>query len=72
MVSDQPLYWETTFAIARALQLNHPELDPEELGVAELEGLIVALPNFADDPNGVTERILVDVLLSWYEEFGAE
>lgn len=63
-----PLYWDTTYAVAMALIEQYPELNPVEIGLVELADLIEALPNFADDPGLVTERILLDIQITWYEE----
>lgn len=62
------LYWDATYAIAIALIEHYPELDPVEVGTLELANLVEALPNFKDDPELVTERILKDIQITWYEE----
>ena len=61
------LYWDTTYAVAIALSEHYPELDPVEIGLVELVGLVESLPNFADD-TAVTERMLTDIHITWYEE----
>lgn len=69
-MSQQPLqlYWESTYAITVALMTQYPERNPEDVGLEELAQLVVALPGFADDPDMVTERILLDIQIVWYEE----
>jgi len=67
----QKLYWDSTYAIVMSLIHIHPQLDPEEVGTHELATLIEALPNFADDPALVTERILQDIQIVWFEEKSA-
>ncbi len=67
----QKLYWDSTYAIAMSLIKTHPQLDPIEVGVVELADLIEALPGFADDPALVTERILQDIQIVWFEEKSA-
>jgi len=62
------LYWDSTYAIALALIEQHPDLDPEDVGLAELAELIENLPGFSDDPELATERILLDIQIVWYEE----
>lgn len=62
------LYWDSTYAICMALIEQYPERDVVDIGLAELTELIVSLPGFSDDPNLVTERILLDVQNVWYEE----
>jgi FeS assembly protein IscX len=65
------LYWDSPFAIALALMEHHPELDPETVGLEQLANLIEHLPGFKDDPALATERILLDVQITWYEEMTA-
>ncbi len=62
------LYWESTYAIALALIANYPDKNPENIGLNELEEMIESLPQFDDDPAMVTERILLDIQIIWYEE----
>jgi FeS assembly protein IscX len=62
------LYWDSPYAIALALIEHHPELDPEEVGLEQLAGLIEKLPDFKDDPALMTERILLDIQITWFEE----
>ena len=61
------LYWDTTYAVAVALIEHYPDLDPVEVGLVELVGLVENLPDFADD-TAVTERMLQDIQITWYEE----
>lgn len=62
------LYWDSPYAIALALMENHPELDPETVGLEQLANLVERLPDFKDDPALATERILLDIQITWYEE----
>jgi FeS assembly protein IscX len=70
MISDYrpALYWDSAYAIALALIENHPNVDPEDIGLKELASLVVGLPRFVDDPDFVTDRILLDIMVVWYEE----
>jgi FeS assembly protein IscX len=63
------LYWDTTYAIALALMAEHPNLDPQQIGLDQLTQLVLALPGFVDDPVLANERLLVDIQITWYEEF---
>ncbi len=63
-----PLYWEHTYEIVLALIETHPDADVDALGLDQLRQWTIALPNFADDPDIVTEAILIDILREWYEE----
>ena len=62
------LYWDSTYAIVLALMEQHPSQNLEELGYDDLAQLVQALPGFNDDPTIVTNRILDDILIVWYEE----
>ncbi len=62
------LYWDSSYAIAMTLLETHPSVSPLQVGLLEIADLVMALPNFCDDPALVTERILQDILNVWYEE----
>lgn len=62
------LFWESTYAIALSLIMHYPEQDPTEVGLEQLTAMVESLPNFVDDPAMVTERILMDIQIVWYEE----
>lgn len=62
------LFWDATYAIVMALLEHHPTLHPEAVGLHELATLVEKLPGFNDDPAMVTERILLDIQITWYEE----
>jgi FeS assembly protein IscX len=70
MISDYrpALYWDSAYAIALALIENHPEVDPEIIGLEELTSLVKELPGFVDDPDFVSDRLLLDIMVVWYEE----
>lgn len=63
------LFWDSTYAIALTLLEQYPGIRPQDVGLAELTKMVENLPNFQDDPALVTERILLDVQITWYEEF---
>lgn len=62
------LYWDSTYAICLALMEQYPDHNPENIGLLELAQLVEQLPGFQDDPAMVTERILFDIQIVWYEE----
>jgi len=62
------LYWDSAYAIAISLIDIHPNLDPNNVGLSELADLVESLPGFIDDPELVNERLLLDIINSWYEE----
>lgn len=64
----QELYWESTYAIAMALIDKYPQCNPEEVGLSEMTEMILSLPGFSDDASMVTERILLDIQIVWFEE----
>jgi FeS assembly protein IscX len=66
------LYWDSTYGIAMALMESHPELFPDNIGLEELLSLIEELPGFVDNPELANERLLLDVLATWLEEYGNE
>jgi FeS assembly protein IscX len=62
------LFWDATYAIAMALIDQYPDKSPEDVGLNEMTAMIEKLPGFSDDPALVTERILMDIQIVWYEE----
>jgi FeS assembly protein IscX len=63
-----PLYWEPTYEIVLALMETYPDADIENVGMRQLMDMILALPNFADEPAMATDQLLRDILREWYEE----
>lgn len=64
------LYWDASYEIALALRKAHPVANLDDIGLEQLYDWIIALPNFADDPQLANEGILLDILREWYEESG--
>lgn len=62
------LYWDTAYAVALALIETFPDRRPEDIGLMELADMVEILPGFCDDPALVTDRFLLDIQSSWYEE----
>jgi len=62
------LYWDSSYEIVLSLIAAHPDLDVEQVGIDQLYQLIIALPNFADDPALANDGILNEILREWYEE----
>ena len=65
------LYWESSYEIVLSLMETFPELDVETVGVEQLYQMVIALPDFADDPQMVNDEILEQLLREWYEETSA-
>jgi len=62
------LFWDTSYEIVLALIEAYPDVEIDTVGIEQLREWIIALPNFADDPEIVTQDILQDILREWYEE----
>jgi len=69
-MSNHALYWDSSYEIVLTLLEEYPDVNLEEVSLAELNRWIVNLPNFADDPVLVNDGILKDILREWYEETG--
>ena len=66
--ADRELYWDATYAIATALMAAHPELNPATIGLDQLHQLVLHLPGFVDDPALASDRMLMDIQITWFEE----
>jgi FeS assembly protein IscX len=62
------LSWESSYEIVLALQATYPNIQIESVSLEALNTMIVALPDFGDDPSLVNDGILMDILREWYEE----
>jgi len=62
------LFWDDDYAIALALQRDHPGVDPLELDWATLHRWIIELPGFVDDKSITARYLLEDIQREWYEE----
>jgi FeS assembly protein IscX len=60
--------WDAPYAIALALIKNHPDLNVEDIGYEQLFELVIALPDFGDDPELGHRGLLDDIIREWYEE----
>lgn len=68
MPAEPELFWDATYAIAITLLDSFPAIRPENMGIWELADLVENLPSFMDDPALATERMLLDIQTTWYEE----
>lgn len=64
-----PIYWDSTYEIVLNLMNHHPTVDPDLVGTQQLLEMILALPNFNDEPELAHEGLLVEILRIWYEEY---
>jgi FeS assembly protein IscX len=67
-LSQNPLYWESTYELVRHLMTTYPDVSLELLGTRQLLTMILDLPDFADDPRLANEALLNEILREWYEE----
>ena len=62
------LKWVDSLDIAIALSEAHPDIDPKTIRFTDLRDWVLALPDFADDPSRVGEKILEAIQLAWMDE----
>ena len=62
------LTWEDSYAIALALDEQHPEIDLEEVSLQMIYYWTIALPDFEDDHDLVNDVLLQSILREWLEE----
>ena len=62
------LNWTDAQAIAQELIDTYPDLDPVTLRMTELHALVLALPDFKDDPEASNEARLEAILSAWLDE----
>ncbi|MGB7342214.1 MAG: Fe-S cluster assembly protein IscX [Phototrophicaceae bacterium] len=67
-MNNKPLYWDASYEIVLTLMEVYPQIDLSDVGLDQLNRLIIELPNFADEPALVNNGILNDILREWYEE----
>ena len=60
--------WTDVQRIAEELSDNHPQVDPLKVNFVDLMNLVLALPDFSDDPSHCGERILEAIQQAWIEE----
>jgi len=63
------LTWDNADDIGILLSQTHPELNPLEVGLSELERYIVELPEFKGDTAGSNPSKLEAIQMAWQEEF---
>ena len=60
--------WDANFAIAKALQARHPDIDLEEVSLRNIYEWTLQLPAFDDDPDLANDEILLAIYKDWLEE----
>jgi len=54
--------------IAIELDETHPDVDPLKVNFVDLRNMVIALPDFDDDPDKSGEKILEAIQMHWIEE----
>lgn len=62
------LKWTDVNDIAIELFEGHPDVDPLSIRFTDLHQWVMDLPDFEDDPNRSSERILEAIQAAWIEE----
>ncbi|OWT80905.1 MULTISPECIES: Fe-S cluster assembly protein IscX [unclassified Achromobacter] len=60
--------WIDTLQIAEALYDAHPDVDPSTVRFTQLREMVIALPEFEDDPARSGEKILEAIQQAWIDE----
>ena len=63
----ESLNWDSTFAIALALEEAHPEIDLEAVSINMIYDWTLALEGFEDDPTLANDEILSAIYQDWFE-----
>jgi FeS assembly protein IscX len=64
----QPLFWDSSYAIARRLMISHPNTPLDTVSLQDVARWTIALPEFADDPALVNQELLAAIYQDWFEE----
>ena len=60
--------WTDVHVIAIELAESKPEMDPRYINFVDLRNLVMALPDFSDDPDRCGEKILEAIQAAWLSE----
>ena len=63
-----PLTWDDSYAIARALRAIFPDVDLEQVSLTMIYRWTLALPDFVDDPQLANDAVLAAIYQEWFEE----
>jgi FeS assembly protein IscX len=63
----ETLNWESTFAIALALQAAHPDIDLTNISLNMIYDWTLALENFEDERELANDEILSAIYQDWFE-----
>ena len=62
------LKWTDSRDIAIELVETHPDVDPLSVRFTDLRDWVMRLPEFDDDPEHSSEKILEAIQMAWLEE----
>jgi FeS assembly protein IscX len=62
------LRWTDTLDIAIELDERHPDVDPQYIRFTDLHTWVCELPEFEDDPERSSEKILEAIQMAWLDE----
>ena len=62
------LRWTDTLDIAIELDERHPDVDPQYIRFTDLHAWVCELPEFEDDPERSSEKILEAIQMAWLDE----
>ena len=62
------LQWADVLDIAIELAESKPDVDPRYVNFVDLQRWVLALPDFADDPQRGGEKVLEASQAAWIEE----
>ena len=65
---NDPLTWEDSYAIARALKERFPQVDFAAVSLNMIYRWTIALPAFIDEPALAHDAILSAIYQEWFEE----
>lgn len=65
---NEPLIWDASYAIARALRTQYPDVEMEAVSLQAIFHWTLALADFDDDPELANEEILMAIYKDWLEE----
>ncbi|MFT5484755.1 MAG: FeS assembly protein IscX [Halieaceae bacterium] len=60
--------WTDSLDIAIELSETYPDRDPLTLNFVDLRAMVMALPDFEDDPGRCGEKILEAIQGAWIDE----
>jgi len=60
--------WTDVQQIAESLYDTHPDVDPQYVRFTDLHAWVMALPDFDDEPNKSSEKILEAIQQAWMDE----